>query len=101
MAQTERPNPTGEQEHGSDGWTAAGESFGARLALIRHRMGWNIKEAAVNCAIPPQTWRFWELIGGQPRNLMEVCERISRITRCDSEWLAHGFENGDTEAVAS
>jgi hypothetical protein len=27
-------------------------TFGARLALVRHRMGWNIKEAAAACDLP-------------------------------------------------
>jgi transcriptional regulator with XRE-family HTH domain len=41
------------------GWVPE-ESFGARLALIRQHYGWNVKEAAMKCHVPVETWRGWE-----------------------------------------
>lgn len=71
-------------------WAPASPNFGARLALIRHYMGWNIKEAAMACGIKPQSWREWELQGRKPRDFEQVCEQVSRHARCDRVWLMTG-----------
>lgn len=72
------------------GWVPALDTFAARLALVRQRMGWNIKEAALGCALPPSSWRGWELAGSRPHNYVEVCRAIASATGCDYRWLVDG-----------
>lgn len=67
-----------------------GDSFAARLAMIRHEMGWNLKEAALACGFPPGSWREWELRGRDPRGLVEIAERIAERTGVDHYWLMTG-----------
>jgi transcriptional regulator with XRE-family HTH domain len=62
-------------------------SFGARLALIRWQMGWNMKEAALACGFSQQSWRGWELQGHDPRGFAEVAERIAERTGVDEYWI--------------
>ncbi len=74
------------------GWIPDDASFGARIALVRQRMGWsNIKEAALACGVPPQSWRGWERDNRAPRDFPDVCRRIAAASGCDIWWLA-GFE---------
>lgn len=80
------------------GWVPDLSTFGARLALVRQRMGWtNIKEAAVACAISPETWRRWEAGRFEPRQLVNACMKIAGVTGVDYRWLALG---PDTRAEA-
>lgn len=73
------------------GWMPDDSSFGARLALIRQRMGWgNVREAAVECGIPPESWRTWERDGVLPRRLVEMSQLIANRTGCDFGWLLAG-----------
>lgn len=69
-------------------------TFGARLALVRHRMGWNIKEAAAACGLPAQSWRGWEVQGREPHRLTTIAMTIATRTGCDYLWLVHGPERG-------
>lgn len=71
-------------------WVPTDETFAARLALVRWRMGWNIKEAALACGVPTASWRLWELEHAQPRRLIEVATLISKRTGCDFGWLLAG-----------
>lgn len=71
------------------GWTVNDAEFGARLALVRQRMQWNIKEAARECGVPAASWASWEA-GGMPRRYTEVCDKISRRTGADYVWLVAG-----------
>lgn len=71
------------------GWTADDGSFGARLALIRQRMQWNIKEAARECGIPGASWASWEA-GALPRRYTEMCHLIANRTGADVVWLMDG-----------
>ncbi len=75
-------------------WVPTVEDFGARLALVRHRMGWNVKEAARECGMPAASWRFWEVDGGQPRNIITIAMTIATRTGCDYLWLVHGPDRG-------
>ncbi len=75
------------------GWVPE-DTFGSRLAQVRQRMGWNIKEAAQECGLPPQSWRNWES-GHAPRDLAEVCRKISEHTGVSAEWLVFG-QSGTT-----
>jgi hypothetical protein len=73
------------------GWTADDSTFGARLALIRQRMQWgNVKEAALECGLPPESWRTWERDGVEPRRLVDVAVQISDRVGCDLGWLIAG-----------
>lgn len=78
-----RPANTGQ------GWTVDDSTFGARLALIRQRMQWNLKEAARECGIPAATWGLWEN-GAMPRRYTEMCRLIANRTGCDYLWLLDG-----------
>lgn len=71
------------------GWTVDDSTFGARLALIRQRMRWNIKEAARECGVPAASWGTWE-DGATPRKLVEVSTLIAQRTGCDLGWLIAG-----------
>jgi transcriptional regulator with XRE-family HTH domain len=65
-------------------------TFGARLALIRQRYGWNVKEAAIACRLPVQSWRGWERDHTQPRRYLEVCRTIAEATGASYDWLLDG-----------
>jgi transcriptional regulator with XRE-family HTH domain len=73
-----------------EAWIPTTDSLGARLALIRQRMGWNIKEAALACDIPPASWTDWELNGRKPRDLEEAATKIARRTGADDYWIMTG-----------
>ncbi len=72
------------------GWTVDDSSFGARLALVRQKMDWNIKEAARECGVPGASWRTWERDGVSPRNKDEIAWTIAERTGCDYGWLLAG-----------
>lgn len=74
-------------------WIPADDTFGARLALVRQRFAWNLKEAAIACSLPPGSWREWELFGRLPRNLPEAAEKIAARTGVDDYWLLTGKKN--------
>lgn len=76
-------------------WIPSIDDFGSRLALVRHRMGWNVKEAARECGLAAATWRLWEE-GGSPRNIITTAMAISNRTGCDYLWLVHGPNRGAT-----
>lgn len=84
-----------------DNWKVDASDFGARLALIRWQMGWNMKEAAIACGVPAQTWRVWELGIFTPRDIVAMAKQISERTRCDYLWLLVGDQGDQPEAVAS
>lgn len=76
-------------------WIPSPDSFGARLALVRQRMGWgNVKAAAQACGLPVETWRTWERDGVEPRRLVTIAMTIATKTGCDYLWLVHGPERG-------
>ncbi|AZF93614.1 immunity repressor [Gordonia phage Eyes] len=72
------------------GWVPAADSFGARLALVRQRMGWNAKEAALACGIAQASWREWEVRNRLPRQFEESAKKIAETTGCDLMWLMTG-----------
>ncbi len=76
-------------------WIPAPDTFGARLALVRQRMGWgNVKAAAQACGLPVETWRTWERDGVEPRRLTTIAMTIATRTGCDYLWLVHGPRRG-------
>lgn len=82
------PSPANDGTTGR-GWTVDDSQFGARLALVRQRMGWNVKEAAKECGVPGASWASWEN-GAMPRKYTEVCEAIAERTGADYLWLMAG-----------
>ena len=75
------------------GWIADDDTFGARLALVRQRMGWNIAEAARTCGVNGESWRLWEQ-GRSPSRLTTIAMGIASATGCDYLWLVHGPDRG-------
>lgn len=65
------------------------DTFGARLALIRQAMGWNVTEAATACGVPPTSWKNWER-GRQPHRMIHAAQAIADRTGCDRDWLVFG-----------
>ena len=79
-------------------WIPTDDTFGARLALIRQRMSWgNVKEAALACALPPESWRTWERDNVEPRRYETICRQIAGRVGCDLDWLMRGssIEGGE------
>jgi transcriptional regulator with XRE-family HTH domain len=73
------------------GWIPTDDTFGARLALVRQRMGWgNVKEAAMACGVPAGSWRNWERDGRLPRDLAKIAALIAERTGADCDWLIRG-----------
>jgi hypothetical protein len=92
---------TPEVEH-QKAWTPDDGTFGARLALVRQRMGWgNVKEAADQCGLPPENWRRWERDGLEPRRLVTIAMAIATKTGCDFLWLVHGPTRGGAVRTTS
>lgn len=77
-----------------ESWIPSTDTFGARLALVRWRMGWNQKEAALACGLSQASWRGWELNGRGPRDLADVAARISDRTGVDDYWILTGKTHG-------
>lgn len=71
-------------------WVPDTSTFGARLALIRQKKGWNLKEAALACGLPSGSWREWELKNRDPRSMQHIVEQIADHTGCDDYWLMTG-----------
>lgn len=69
------------------------DTFGARLALVRQHMGWNVKEAGEACDITPNSWSNWEH-GRKPRDLHDVARTIADASGCSYRWLMLGSGGG-------
>ena len=70
-------------------WIPDTSTFGARLALVRWRMGWNLREAERECNITQNLWGGWE-DGKEPRNFIEIVNRIVLRTGVEKVWLMTG-----------
>ena len=70
-------------------WIPDASTLGARLALVRWRMGWNMKEAERECNLTQNSWSKWE-DGVSPRNYIEVINRIVLRTGVNKVWLMDG-----------
>lgn len=72
-------------------WIPDLNSFGARLALVRQKMGWgNVAEAARECGIDRESWRLWEQTGREPRRFITIAMAIANRTGVDLDWLVYG-----------
>lgn len=81
------------------GWIADATSFGARLVLVRQRMGWsNVTEAARQCGLHAESWRLWEQ-GRMPSRLTTIAKTIATRSGCDYLWLVHGPDRGQTPST--
>lgn len=88
---SDRMSETGHEQ----AWTPDDSTFGARLALIRQRMGWgNIAKAAKECGLPVDSWRNWEVDGREPHRLVTISMTIAGRTGCDVHWLTYGPSRG-------
>ncbi len=55
--------------------------FKIRLAIVEGISGWtNVKEAALACGLPVESYRGWRTKGRLPRNMAEVAEKICAAT---------------------
>lgn len=70
-------------------WVPDTAQFGARLALIRWQMGWNLKEASLACGFAQNSWSGWE-DGVKPRDYMDVVDKIVKRTQVSRMWLMMG-----------
>jgi transcriptional regulator with XRE-family HTH domain len=86
-----------EAPQAADRWEPTLDTFGARLAAIRHKLGWNVKEAALACGLPPQNWRNWEA-GDEPRRLVTIAMAIAGRTGVGLDWLVYGPDRGAISA---
>ena len=76
-------------------WVPDDSTFGARLALIRQRMGWgNVAQAARECGVPVGSWHNWEE-GMEPRRLVTIAMAIASRTGVDVDWLVYGPKRAD------
>lgn len=73
-------------------WIPDDSTFGARLALVRWKLQWNVKEAADACGLNDQSWRNWES-GKLPRDIVTTARTIADITGCSEKWLVVGDQN--------
>lgn len=70
-------------------WIPDTAAFGARLALVRWKMGWNIAEAERECGTTQNLWANWEA-GSMPRQLVEVAGKIAWASKVNRNWLLTG-----------
>ena len=66
-------------------WTPRND-FAERLAIVRIRRGWNVKEAALACGLSPSTWAAWEA-GRKPPDMLDVAHKIADHSGCSLMWL--------------
>ncbi len=72
-------------------WIPDTNDFASRLVLVRHKMGWNLKEAALACGVKAQSWREWELESRKPRDYEGVCRQVADRSGCNLIWLMTGY----------
>ena len=82
-------------------WIPRIEDFATRLVLVRHEMGWNLKEAALACDIKAQSWREWELEQRKPRDYEKICRKIAGRSGCNFVWLMTGYTPPDSRPPGS
>jgi transcriptional regulator with XRE-family HTH domain len=67
-----------------------GDTFGNRLALMRHELGLSLDEAADRAGLKRATWRTWEKGLAKPRDMIAVVNNIADAFGYDAQWLAFG-----------
>lgn len=66
------------------------ETFGDRLALLRHHLGLSRKAAADKCGLDDASWANWEGGKTRPRDFPRVVEAIHDGLRANVDWLMWG-----------
>lgn len=67
-----------------------GDTFAARLVLVRHHAGrLSIEQAALRAGINAEAWRRWE-DGARPRDQIEAATAIAETHGIDRDWLMFG-----------
>lgn len=67
-----------------------GDTFAARLVLVRHHAGrLSIEQAAAMAGINAEAWRRWE-DGSRPRDQIEQATAIAAAHGIDRDWLLFG-----------
>lgn len=85
---------TNPKKNEDSAWNPDTSSFGARLALVRWKMGWNVAEAERECGTTQNLWANWEA-GSMPRQLVEVVTKIAWRAKVDRNWLLMGEQSPD------
>lgn len=65
------------------------DTFGNRLAVMRHELGLTLEEAADRAGLKRATWRTWEH-GAKPRDMARVVRQIEDAFGYDAVWLMWG-----------
>ena len=66
-----------------------GDTFAARLILLRRELGLTTDELADLCGIKRATWSTWER-GAAPRKMGAVVAQIALATGVSRDWLMWG-----------
>lgn len=66
-----------------------GDTFAARLVLLRRELDLTTDEIADRCGIKRPTWQTWEH-GTSPRNMSAVVAQIALATGVNRNWLTWG-----------
>ncbi len=72
-------------------WVPSTDTFGARLALVRQKMGWNQKQASEECDLSINAWARYEDEGGVADLIGTVRKIVSR-TGVNEMWLLTGVK---------
>ena len=80
-----------------DGRRVPGDTFGNRLALVRHELGLTLEEAADRAGMKRATWRTWEKGLAKPRDMVSVVQQVADAFGYDAQWLAFGGSLGRPE----
>lgn len=78
-----------------DGWRPD-DTFGSRLAAIRHRLKISQEVLAEMTGLKASTIATWEdpELGRKPRKMDDVVRSIVDATGCDRDWLMWGASSG-------
>lgn len=66
------------------------DTFGNRLAVMRHELGLTLEEAADRAGLKRATWRTWERGISKPRDMAAVVTKIAGTFEYDAMWLMWG-----------
>lgn len=78
-------------ERTTSGWIPEVDTFAKRLVLVRLKMGWHTADpAAREYGLPKESYRWWEKGKSVPRDLIDICWKISQRTGVDFGWLYGG-----------
>jgi transcriptional regulator with XRE-family HTH domain len=86
---TASPGPE-ERVPGTEAGSIPGDTFSARLVLVRHFAGrLSIEQAARRCGLNAGNWAHWE-DGRRPRDQVQVAQAIAEALDINLSWLIFG-----------